>query len=113
MKIVREVLPLEELRTMAAAIFGDMVKGVVDIRREIVALEAELHADLEAELLRDGSRQADLWGFNLYPELPEDSFIEFDSMINMRPLQGNRSRTIESPEVRALITDIIRRRIER
>ncbi len=94
---------------MAVATFGDMVKAVVDVEREIIAVDAELHSDLEALLLEDGSRQANLWGINFYPDLAGDDFIEFDSLINIRPSQGNNSRGVENEEVRERILSITKR----
>ncbi len=98
---------------MAAATFGDLVKAVVDVDRELIAVDGELHSDLEAELLEDGSRQTDLWGINFYPELTGDEFIEFDSLINIRPSQGNRSRDVENEEIRKKILSILAERISR
>ena len=100
-------LSLPELRQMAAGMFGDLVKGVVDIGREIMIVDAELHADEEALLLENGSEQADLWGINLYPELEGEGFIEYDSMINLRPSRGNRSRGVEDPALRERIRSIV------
>jgi hypothetical protein len=100
---------LDELREMAEAMFGDLVKAVVDIRQGIMVVDAELHADQEALLLERGSNQADLWGINLYPELSSEEFVEFDSMINLRPSQNNRSRGIEDPSTRERILAIIDR----
>lgn len=97
---------------MAAAMFGDMVKAVVDIDRGIIAIDAELHSDLEALLIEDGSKQKDLWGINLYPEINGDGFIEFDSMINMRPLQGNRSRGVDNEDTRKKIIEVVMGRIK-
>lgn len=94
---------------MAEAMFGDLVKAVVDIRREIMAVDAELHADQEAFLLEKGSKQVDLWGINLYPDLAGEDFVEFDSMINLRPSQGNRSQEVLDPVVRERILEIVRR----
>lgn len=113
MKIVTGTLTRAELTAMAAGMFGNMVKAVVDIERELLAVDAELHADLEARLLEDGSRQQHLWGINLYPELSGDEFIEFDSMINIRPSQGNRSRTIEDRALRENITAIVDKKVAR
>ena len=96
-----------------AAMFGNMVKAVVDVDREFIAVDAELHSDLEALLLADGSEQKSLWGINFYPDMREDEFIEFDSMINMRPSQGNRSRGVENEEISKKITEIVTRRIKR
>ncbi len=93
--------------------FGDFVKAVIDLDRELLAVDAELHSDLEALLLQEGSKQKNLWGINLYPEMPGDDFVEFDSMINVRPSQGNRSRGVESPELRKKIREIVAQRIAR
>ena len=113
MKIVRDVLTLDELKQMASAMFENMVKAVVDVERELIALDAELHSDLEALLLEDGSKQKDLWGINLYPEMQGDEFVEFDSMINMRPSQGNRSRGVDNEGTRKKITEIVAKKIKR
>lgn len=92
-----------ELASIAANFYGDMVKAVADIDKEILAIDAEFHADLERELLNNGSDQESLWGFNLYPEADEEDFIEFDSLINIRPRQGNPSRDVEDPSRREKI----------
>ncbi len=113
MLIVRDELPFEELKQMAARMFGDMVKAVVDIDRELMAVDAELHADLEALLLEDGSEQKNLWGINLYPDVPGDQLIEFDSMINMRPSRGNRSRGVEDDAIRRKVVSVVERMLAR
>ena len=112
MKIIIETLKLDELKQMAAATFGNLVKAVVDVDREIIAVDAELHSDLEALLLENGSKQNSLWGINLYPEMQGEDFVEFDSMINMRPSQGNRSRGIENEEMRRKIIVIVTKRVK-
>ncbi|MFH0941165.1 MAG: DUF5674 family protein [Candidatus Omnitrophota bacterium] len=112
MKIITGTLTINELREMLA-MFGDLVKAVVDVDRELIAIDAELHSDLEALLLEDGSKQASLWGINLYPEMPGDEFIEFDSMINMRPSQGNRSRGVDNEEMRKKIVAVVTKRVKR
>jgi len=96
---------------MATAMFGNMVKAVCDINREIIAVDAELHSDLEALLLEDGSKQKDLWGINYYPDAEENEFVEFDSMINLRPSQGNNSRGVENEDLRKRIMEITAKRI--
>ena len=112
MRIVTGTLSYDELKRMSAA-FGNMVKAVVDVDREILALDAELHSDLEAMLLGDGSKQNNLWGINLYPDMQGDDFIEFDSMINMRPSQGNKTRGVDDEGSRRKIVEIIAKRIKR
>ena len=92
---------------MAREGFGDLVKAVVDVERGIMALDGELHADEEALLLEQGSAQRDLWGINIYPDVEPEDRIEFDSMINLRPSQGNRSRGVDDPAIRARIMDVV------
>ena len=83
------------------------MKAVVDVRRHILAIGGELHSDDEALLLDEGSQQNDLWGINLYPDEASEAWIEFDSMINVRPAQANRSRTVENEDLRARITAVV------
>ena len=97
---------------MAAAGFGNMVKAVVDIEAELLAVDAELHADLEALFLQEGSLQANVWGINLYPELSGEEFVEFDSMINVRPSQNNKSRGVDSEAIRTQILKIVGKRVK-
>lgn len=96
-----------ELSILAQNLYGDMIKGVVDVEQELVALDAELHSDLESLLLNNGSKQENLWGINLYPEAVDEDFLEFDSLINIRPRQGNRSRDVENEEIRKKIKSIV------
>ena len=112
-KIVRDRIDMGELKKMAKDGFGNLVKAVVDIKRGIMAIGGELHSDEEASLLEDGSRQVDLWGINLYPELQLTEWIEFDSIINIRPSQGNFSREVESVHVRDRIKDIVNKLVRR
>jgi Protein of unknown function (DUF5674) len=103
LQIIRSPISRAELVVIAAGQFGDMVKAVIDVERRVMAIGAELHSDEEAALLEDGSRQSDVWGINLYPGEAGDQFIEFDSMINIRPAQGNRSRGVEDVRLQASI----------
>jgi len=100
-------ISLDELRRLAAGRFGELVKAVVDLERGIMIVDADLHADQEAELLAEGSQQRDVWGINLYPDLPESDWLEFDSMINLRPSFGNRSRGVDDPVIRERITRLV------
>ncbi len=101
-------ISIGELRDMALSMYGNLIKVDVDVVKRVVIADMEMHADGEAELLKNGSKQQDLWGINLYPDkfgTPE--FIEFDSMINIKPRQNNMSRGVENEQTRALITEII------
>ena len=104
---VREPVSRDTLTNIAQGGFGDMVKAVVDVQRRIMVIGAELHSDEEAHLIEDGSRQSNLWGINLYPAELSQDWIEFDSMINVRPAQGNRSRGVEDPSLQARIRSVV------
>ena len=107
MEIIREPVSKAQLREMALEFYGDMVKGVVDVDRKVLALNAELNADLEKLLLEDGSMQESLWGINLYPEVEGEDFIEFDSLINISPRRNNFSRDVEDSSIRNEIRLIV------
>ena len=110
MRIVRTSITLTELTELAEDRFGDLVKAVIDLDREVMAVGEGMHADEEAGLLADGSRQADLWGINLYPaDHGNAGFVEFDSMINLRPGNGNRTRGVDEPATRTRILDLVGR----
>lgn len=107
LRIVRTPIRRRELAEIAEHQFGDMVKAVVDLGREIMAIGAELHSDEESALLDDGAAQRDLWGINLYPAEDGADWIEFDSMINVRPGQGNPSRGVDDAGTRERIRRIV------
>ncbi|MBI2121897.1 MAG: hypothetical protein HYT98_02135 [Candidatus Sungbacteria bacterium] len=108
-KIIKNKIFKSELSEIAQNQFGDFVKAVVDIKKGIMAVGGELHADEEALLLEDGSRQENLWGINLYPNKTAKDRIEFNSMINVRPSQGNRSRGVENPDIQEKIKTIVKK----
>jgi len=96
----------KELVRLTSTFFEDMVKYVVDIERGVAAVGGELQADAEEILLADGSLQTDLWGANYYPGRGVDGCIEFTSLINIRPAQGNRSMLVEDTDVRRQIREL-------
>ena len=107
MKILEEEIERGELKDAENILEGGMVKAVVDVDREIIGVDAEMHADIEQMLLANGSNQDALWGINLWFEEKGDDFVEFDSMINIRPRQGNRSRSVENPETQQKIREVV------
>ena len=113
MMIMNKRIHRRDLLQMTSVVFDDeMVKGVVDVERRLLAIDAELHADLEEFLLEQGSAQEDLWGINLYPDEEDEDLIEFDSLINIRPRQNNRSRGVEDEETREQIKLVVYEWIE-
>jgi len=112
MKIVDKIT-VDELKEMSEKMSEQLVKGVVDIEQRILVVDAGLHSDEEFLLIEQGSMQADLWGINLWPYcFGADEFVEFDSMINIRPSQNNRSRGVENADIRKLICEIVAEKID-
>lgn len=113
MKLIEKPITVEELVKISSNIFGDLIKAVVDVKKEVMVIDASMHADEEKYLLDAESKQDDLWGINLYPKITGDDFIEFDSMINIRPRLNNFSRSVENEEIRQKIIKIVNKLILR
>ena len=107
MLILKNPISRALLKEYAANTFGDMIKCVADVDKGLIAIDADLHADLERILLENGSGQASLWGFNLYPDETGEEFIEYDSLINIRSWQGNPSRDVLDKDIREKIVTIV------
>lgn len=111
--IVKDFIKKDELGNIAAAEFGDVIKAAVDLKQNIMALGGELHADEEAKLIEEhGSKREDLWGINLYPKKTGAEWIEFDSMINIKPQYGNSSRGVENEETRIKIISLVNKLVK-
>jgi hypothetical protein len=108
-KIINKKITEPELREIAKEFYGVMVKGVVDIEREIIAMGGEYHMDANVVLIDSGSKQQDVWGFNWYFDKKEDGQIEYVSLINIRPKQNNRTMEVQDVSLRAKMKDIILR----
>lgn len=107
-----DTITIPELTSLAERMYGTLVKADIDVAREIVVVDMDMHADGEAYLLGEGSKQDDLWGINLHPDkFGTSDFIEYDSMINIRPRQQNSSRDVLDPSIRAKIEAIIERTV--
>ncbi len=112
-KIIKTSIKKSELAQMANEEFGDIVKAVIDVRQEIMALGGELHSDEEVLLSeQEQSKREDTWGINFYPKKAENDWIEFDSMINIKPHLGNRSRDVESPAIRERIRMVVKKLVK-
>ena len=106
-RIIKDKISLQDVEAAAHASFGDMVKAVVDIENKIMAMGGEWHSDAEEVLLQAGSVQSNLWGFNIYPAKSAADRLEFSSLINVRPAQGNRSMQILDETIRSKIAKIV------
>ena len=112
-EIVRGHTTRSALKELASESFGDFVKAVVDVELRLMAVGGDMHSDEESVLLDAGSTQKNLWGINIYPDITTAEWVEFDSMINVRPSDGNRSREVESPAIRQTIFDILSQLVQR
>ena len=105
-------ITIAQLTQMAQKMYGGIVKGVVDIKKKLLVLDAEMHADEEVYLLEKGSKQNDLWGINLHTaKFGSDAFVEFDSMVNIKPHQNNMSRDVEDKRLRKEIISIVTKKV--
>lgn len=106
-------IKISELKEMSKKMFESLVKAVVDIENNIMAIDGELHADEEVLLMDNGSKRTNVWGINLFPDLyGTEKFIEFDSMINLKPSFNNRTRGVEDPKIREKIIKIVNELVE-
>lgn len=111
--IIKEPMSRAELKKIAEKRYGDLVKAAVDIKQEIMAVGGELHIDEEMFLIEQaGSVQNDVWGINIYPEEAGEGFVEFDSMINIKPSLGNRTRSVDDSQRRDTIITVVNKLIQ-
>ena len=113
MRIIDIPISIEEFRNTCCTTFDRMVKIDVDVELGIIAADAEMHADLEEALLENGSQQQSIWGANIYPDETGDGYLEYTSLINIRPSVGNLSMEVESSNIRAIIKAIVDRLVVR
>lgn len=112
-KIIEEPVTIAEVKALAKEIYGDMIKGVADVERGVIALGGEYHIDANTKLIENGSSQNDLWGFNVYHNRDGEGWIECMSLINIRPEQGNRGMLVQDPELVKRIRNVVERLITR
>jgi hypothetical protein len=112
MQIIDKKTGVTQLKTNHLTYFETMIKAVVDIQKGIMAVDADMHADLETFLLESGSIQENLWGVNLYPFKSGEEFIEYTSLINIRPHQDNLSMEISDPGTKKTVTEIVNRLVD-
>lgn len=111
-KIIKEKISKAELADIAKEFYVEMVKGVADIEKGIIALGGEWHIDANQVLMEDGSSQENLWGFNIYIDKSKEDRLEYNSLINIRPNQGNKSMEIENEDIKNSIFKIVNNLVE-
>jgi uncharacterized protein DUF5674 len=108
-----QTITIAELTAMAEAMYGNLVKAVVDLAKDLLVVDADMHVDEEQYLLESGSTQNDLWGINLHPDkFNSDEFVEFDSMINLKPRQDNLIRGVQDPDIRKKIIVLVNNKVK-
>lgn len=105
--VVEKGIPLAELREVAQEFYKTMIKGVVDVKNDIIAFGGEYHIDANQKLIERGLKQKDIWGFNVYLDRPRDTWIEYISLINIRPSAGNADMEVSDPKIRKKMKQII------
>lgn len=101
-------MTMDEVRKLAEAWYGTMIKGTVDTELEKVALGGDYHIESCEMLVRNGSKHENVWGFNIRFEENPDGVLEFHSMVNLKPAVGNKKQTIENQAIADRCEDIIR-----
>lgn len=106
-RIIKEPIRIDEAKEIAREFYQIMVKGVVDVERGIVALGGEYHIDANNRLIEEGSSQSNLWGFNIHFDKLSDDWIEYRSLINIRPATGNRSVLIRDEDLQRRVREVV------
>ena len=106
-KILENKISIEEVKKLADFWYGTMIKGAVDVEGQRVALGGDYHIENSELLTSTGSKFEDIWGFNIRFEENSNGVLEFDSMVNIKPNLGNRSRNISNDEIIKKATEII------
>lgn len=103
--IIKEKATKEQIQAMMQML-QTYIKLAVDVDKEILSGGGAMHADCEAVLLEDGSKQEFIWGADWNPETQE---VTFESLINIRPRQNNRSLELQNPELREKVERVTRK----
>lgn len=77
--------------------FGSYIKTVIDVERKICSAGANMHFESEKVLIGEGSNQSSVWGGGVDLETKE---IDFNSFINIRPNDNNKSNEIQDAKIR-------------
>ena len=112
MQIITKKITVDELKKMSEKMHNNLVKAVVDIEQGIMVVDAPMHVDQEMLLLEEGSQQENLWGINIHPYKSQDQWIEFDSMINVRPSFGNRTCGVDDINIQEKIKKVVSELVE-
>ncbi len=91
----RKITP-EEFK-LAREVYGDYIKTVVDIEKNIIAVGGEYHIDCEEELIRQGSKLENLYGGGYRISTKE---VEYMAMSNYKPALNKYTYEISDNQIR-------------
>lgn len=109
--LTKDAVSIDTIKEIAEKWHGGMAKGVADIKLGILALGGEWHMDANNLLIENGSKQENLWGFNIYPNEKNGEILEYISLINIRPAQGNTDMEIQDAVLRRKIKKLVQKLI--
>ena len=113
MKLVDKEILLAELKEISKTMPDGLVKGVVDVEKEIMVVGADLYSDGECLLLQNGSKQEKVWGITIYPtESKDENLIALCSAINFRPSLENESYTVKNPKLQEKIAKVFKKLVK-
>ena len=110
-RIIKNPITRAEAKEIAKEFYVEMVKGVVDVEKGIIALGGEYHMDANTILIENGSEQKNVWGFNFYPDKAGDEQIEYKALVNIRPVHGNSVMEIQNEDLKTVMKNIIKKLI--
>lgn len=88
----------EEIKKLRE-VFDTYIKTVIDVEMKICSAGCDRHFESEQILLRQGSKQSDIWGGGIDMDTKE---IDFNSFINIRSADNNSSNDILDPKMRKM-----------
>ncbi len=106
-QILEKPVSMDYVRELAVEWYGTMIKGTVDIAKNKVAIGGKYHVESCELLVEGGGDHTNVWGFNIRFEEDQNGILEFDSLVNIKPSLGNKSRSVENPEIIKKATEII------
>src|SRR3989339_1085986 len=97
MIITKDTLYTKDEIKKLRELFDIYIKTVIDIKKKICSAGCDRHFESEKILLDDGSKQSNIWGGGI--DL-DTKTIDFNSFINIRPMDKNTSNEIQDPKIR-------------
>ena len=108
--IIKQKIDHEKMLSEHNHFAEDIIKFCIDRKRRVVAIDREMHIDMEHELYDDGSDYSDIFGGNLVIEDGEVVDIEWEAHPNIernRQLHIGAGRELTDEYLIQELTDIL------